>query len=306
MPKGFQFVASACVCGAVRLAVGCPLGTIEGLTGGQAPVDASEDRLDTGRADGACPGDAGPIPVRVTVGEGSFCVDSTEVTRAEYVAFLKAAGPPREPDPLCEYKNGSDAGYEPSSSSNCEKFWPPSVEEESLPMGCIDWCDARAYCTWAGKRLCGAIGGGPASFDAPDASTDEWYLACSKGGTRIYPYGNDFEAEACNVAQKSPDGGYTTSEPQAPVMANGQCVGGFKGLYDMAGNVEEWEDACDDAGLCEAGAGPRCNHCLTRGGSSFDYGSPTVTRCDLPSAFQTYTRDGVYSRDIGFRCCSEL
>ena len=90
--------------------------------------------------DGACEQGLGPPAVRV---EG-VCVDSTEVTNAHYQAFLEqmpsaAAGPD-----VCDWND-----------SFVPQGWPLATGTEDHPVGGVDWCDANAYCAWAGKRLCG-------------------------------------------------------------------------------------------------------------------------------------------------------
>src|SRR5690348_1197407 len=74
-------------------------------------VDGGE--VDSGATSTGCPGDAGPRPVRVDDG---YCIDSTEVTKADYAAFLGAAGGglPRQP-PAC-------SGNELTPTSD----WPPT------------------------------------------------------------------------------------------------------------------------------------------------------------------------------------
>ena len=66
------------------------------------------------------------------------------------------------------------------------------------------------------------------------------------------------------------------------------CNGGYQGLYDMGGNVLEWEDSCD-------GSNGSTDGCLVRGGAYFD-----ETSCSFS---QSVSRDNPDNR-IGFRCCS--
>jgi formylglycine-generating enzyme required for sulfatase activity len=206
---------------------------------------------------------------------GAFCIDVTEVTNAQYLAFLGAVdGAVATLPPACN-DNGGLAPRAPSGA------WPVASAAQTLPVTYVTWCDAVAYCTWAGKRLCGAIGGG--GSDPYDASSTEsqWYYACSNGGHLGYPYGDAYAPTRCNGVD------YSGGRP-VDVGSVKSCVGGFPGVYDMSGNVEEWEYACrpGDAG------------CLNRGGSFGD--SAGGLGC---GAYSLNARDFV-SDHTGFRCCS--
>jgi hypothetical protein len=69
------------------------------------------------------------------------------------------------------------------------------------------------------------------------------------------------------------------------------CIGGSPGLYDMSGNVAEWEISCDGA----------TDECLVRGGA-FD-GLAVDVACTssrqvprIPGSLSDYQK-------IGVRCC---
>jgi formylglycine-generating enzyme required for sulfatase activity len=239
--------------------------------------DADSGPLPDGPAPdtGACPSLEGPALVRVD----NYCVDSTEVTRAQYLKFLNAMVDPSKQDSTCAW-NGS---FVPST-------WDPDAGD--LPVTYLDWCDARAYCQWAGKHLCGAVGGGAIAFnDFVNGTTSQWYRACSAAGSKPYPYGATYDPYACNGI----DSEAGTLEP---VGTRKTCVGGYPGLFDMVGNAGEWIDSCDQS---SDGGGPQLDQCRTTGGTCV-WNNPgnQWTRCD--NVIDTNARQDVYG-DRGFRCC---
>jgi sulfatase modifying factor 1 len=221
-----------------------------------------------------CPTGRGPAMVVAD----SFCIDSTEVTSAQYNDFL-LAGPALTGQPSACSWNSS---YLPGNG------WTYTPSEATLPIASVNWCQAHAFCEWAGKHLCGKVGGGSADFANFASSDNEHYMACSNASTRIYPYGNAFQPDACNGTER--DAGQVL-----PVGSLSGCQGGVPGLFDMSGNVEEWQDAC------QSNSGPD-DQCLD-GTGAFDYGDPpTGTRCDFADSDM---RNGQYP-DLGFRCCATL
>jgi sulfatase modifying factor 1 len=230
----------------------------------EAAVDASDAA--------ACPSGPGPAMVPIP---GGYCIDSTEVTRAQYAAFLattpSTSGQPAE----CSW----NTTFVPNP-------WDPNLA--NYPVADIDWCDAYAYCKWAGKRLCGKIGGGALAMNAAtDPNASQWYRACSAGASLTYPYGTSYVAGACNAP--------TGSAQVAPVASFPNCVGGYPGLYDMAGNVEEWQDSCSGT----SGASDACRE--QSGTYGYVSGDPQgSTRCDF---LDTDTRSA-HLDDVGVRCCA--
>jgi formylglycine-generating enzyme required for sulfatase activity len=221
-----------------------------------------------------CPEAAGSPMVRAPLDVGGFCIDVHETTWAEYGEFLAdIAEPPEPPEP-------------PDFCGWNESFEPSEVDggDDALPVVGVDFCDARAYCTWAGKRLCGAIEGGATQFDDfADAKQSQWQAACSRGGMQVFPYGNSYDAELCNGADSGHDGAISAGQSQ--------CEGGYDGILDLSGNVWEWEDACDgDSGAAD--------NCRLRGG---EFSSPEgFLRCDYGdfSVARNFR-----SQSAGFRCC---
>lgn len=179
-------------------------------------------------ATSGCPSREGPVMVRID----DFCIDSTEVTRAQYAKFVAAV----------------DAGAKPTTkANNChilnrdvtpldpEEAFPPRKEGPEHPVRLVDWCDAKAYCLWAGKDLCGGLGGKKlAPKEVSDPSKSQWAKACTENGTKRFAYGDGHIDGRCVEG----------TDPSRP--HDGTCQGGYAGLFDMVGNVGEWIDACED------------------------------------------------------------
>jgi formylglycine-generating enzyme required for sulfatase activity len=200
-----------------------------------------------------------------------YCIDSTEVTRAAYIGFINANYDVNQQRVEC--LPPSNSNFIPQGVS-----WPWDAAD-AQPANGVTWCDADAYCTWSGKHLCGAMGGGgnPVALKN-DAASSEWYNACSANGNNSYPYGTSGDDMKC----AGPNG-------MLGAVPTSTCVGGFVGIYDMSGSVAEWEDSCD----------PGTDECLVRGGS-YAATSTTDMRCSTAAPF---ARTLYHSPDVGFRCC---
>jgi sulfatase modifying factor 1 len=211
----------------------------------------------------------GPTMAKAT----SYYIDSTEVSKAEYDVFLKA--------------KGQDTSGQIAECAWNKSYAPDgAVVDDQRPIVNVDWCDAAAYCTWADKRLCGAIGGGAvAAADLNSPTRSQWYLACAGADNERYPYGGFvLKPDYCNEY---------FSGSMADVGKFEQCEGHYAGIFDLVGNAAEWIDSCDTAD----GTDRALDACQLSGGSYINdmytcqtyFSSP---RNDVADVF-------------GFRCCSK-
>jgi sulfatase modifying factor 1 len=101
-----------------------------------------------------------------------------------------------------------------------------------------------------------------------------------------------------------------TTVPVGSMIACQSAVPGYEGVFDLSGNVSEWQDSCDGTG--------RSGVCLAQGGS-FQYalchdpedGSPVpcvgggcCSYIDLATRDLSFTAIPEGGASIGFRCCS--
>ncbi len=125
----------------------------------------------------------------------------------------------------------------------------------------VGFSDAKRLCEGKGKRLC---------------AEEEWEKACKGSGNARWPFGNTFDAAACNTEDESGD-----KRTLVPSGKFGKCRSGYA-IADMAGNAAEWT-----------------SDKLVKGGSyaSSDY----AVRCSARRAGGSISK----SPEIGFRCCSD-
>jgi len=132
----------------------------------------------------------------------AFVIDQVEVTNARYMRFVKATGHRTPPNPYGSGPLASLTGI------------------EHLPVVQTTWYDAKAYCTWAKKRL---------------PTEAEWEKAARGTDGRLYPWGN--EPPTANRANF--DREWEEEKTLHPV---GSIPGGDSpyGVKDLAGNAREW------------------------------------------------------------------
>jgi sulfatase modifying factor 1 len=257
----------------------------------EAHVEASDTEAEaaTSAEGGAsCPTLQGQSAVLIATAAASYCIDSTEVTNAQYGQFLASIGaaPGMAARPMgCEMQTDFTPRFDAMHVA-----WPAAPGTDRYPVVVVNWCQAYAYCKWAGKRLCGNIGGGPTvqknPVTLPEAAQSQWMYACSKGGAMMYPYppGNTFDPNAC--------GGIGSGVALGDVGSQASCVGGYLGIHDMSGSVWEWVDSC---GSVSAQA-----NCTALGGA-YD-STPTELEC---SGFR-FAQRTTAGNNVGFRCCQDL
>lgn len=229
---------------------------------GPNPDATTEGSIDGGPA---CPTGRGPVMLPIDLPDGApFCIDTTEVTNAQYDEFYYVGtSGGRVPD------GGIEAGTACATTLAFTKRGDAAAP--SLPVEGVSWCDAYAFCRWAGRRLCRVLA---------DGGTDtEWTSACSGGGAHVYPYADAY-APVCNDSIRV----------GAPVEAGSQpgCVGGVPGLFDMSGNVAEYVNSCANPSQCDYVGGY--------------YSSPpgeVTCRSRAPQV------PAVPTFGVGFRCCAD-
>jgi len=233
-------------------------------------------------------------PVAITIAGGaldggtlSFKIDGTEVTAAQYLAFTKSFQPTaanqRE---RCTWNQSvlpntapaNDAGVAPNAACSTYDLQSEATADPNSPVRCINWCQAAAYCAWAGGWMCHGN-------EAGLGYQDEWQNACQGGpANKTYPYGDSFQAGICVDSSTS---------GLEDVASKAMCVGGFAGLYDMSGNVGEWLDC----------------------GCEYDDTDPTKTSAYVGGGSYKETENALacnpartaplisFNTDIGARCC---
>jgi hypothetical protein len=216
-----------------------------------------------------------------------FAIDVTEVTRAQYAAWLATEPSTQSQPDYCAWNDD----FEPGCG------WPPDEDgsDDALAVGCVDWCDARAYCAGVGKRLCGKVGGGPVSIGLALTSASQWFSACSSGDSTTYPYGDDYEPKSCNGEDNQPVGSPFGCTIVHDVAAQDTCQSDdpeYAGVFDLSGNALEWVDSCTQ----QQGA---ADICMRLGGGVCD--DESGMRCDGLRAAERSRQNLA----LGFRCCRD-
>jgi formylglycine-generating enzyme len=226
----------------------------------------------------------------------NYRIDATEVTRGQYEAWV-ATNPklPASTDASCGWKAGATAKKYAATSSCMSNAEVCQSGCEHHPQVCVDWCDANLYCKAVGKRLCGAIGAGSSSFaDVTNATTDQWYRACTSAGTNAYPYGSTYDGKRCNGYDYWDSPSKQTTVPVGSLVGCQSTVPGYTGVFDLVGNTREWEDSCSASGV---GAS-----CALRGGALNDSGGSEYSFLSCNSA-EPAPPD--MAGRAGFRCCAD-
>jgi formylglycine-generating enzyme required for sulfatase activity len=177
-----------------------------------------------------------------------YWIDKTPVTNLEYSGFVQ------------------------------EMSWKPPIHWNGVtpapniayhPVTHVTFQDATAYATWAGKRL---------------PSELEWEKAARGVDGRIYPWGDDWKDDRCNInlALVWPKGtsvvGRFSPQGDSPY-----------GCVDMAGNVLEWTNSVLSA-----------DKEILRGGSGRT--NKDTARCDWRGSVKKFS----YSAFTGFRTVLSL
>ena len=214
--------------------------------------------------------------VLIPVDEGKpYCIDEREGTYGEYKEFLSAkggdfSGQPPECDWNDDYGPASSVIPE-WSADRIPQYYGPTMEEADPDRALqgLDFCDAWAFCAWAGKRLCSVRGAEPGKVTTVDyrvvnpadgtisvgdpvlSVKSEWYNVCTEGGTTKYPYGDELKPGTCIAPVKIEAEG--ESARNVKDLSRSECHGTqppYDQAYNMSGSNWVWINICLQEAWC--------------------------------------------------------
>ena len=227
----------------------------------------------------SCP--TGMVSVPITGGGGHFCVDAVEVTYTQYQSFYSANPALTQPQ-ACS----ATTSYTPSSN------WPAAPAQAAQPVRYVSWCQAVDYCLWAGKRLCGMIGGGSVSIASGLTTADQpvqrpVVQRVLRAGRQSLPLRQQLQPDPVQRP------GRVRRRQHGPLVAEPE--------HDLhrrrAGRLRHERQRRRVGGpRATPTVGPNDN-CLVRGGSYLS--TETQLGClSTPTQMRSYQ-----GPDVGFRCC---
>lgn len=253
-----------------------------------------------------CSCEAGPYPANVA----TFALDAFEVTVgrfrrfvSEYASALPATHSGKNPN------NEADTGWRAewndflptSREAVIERITSPETcleprsyeqADDSLPMNCVTWHLAQAFCIWDGGRL---------------PTQAEWNYAATGGAEeRTYPWSSPPDSSVIDGSHAVSAESDPAAEGPAAVGTHPHGAGRWK-QQDLSGNVAEW--VFDDYGACYETT-DRCDNCGTASGGdvtkTFMGGGFWGLAGEVRAAARSGTSGNATDHDLGFRCARDL
>lgn len=244
-------------------------------------VPAGSAQIGSSEAEGAREGvpehvQAQEKPAHTVVIPKPFGVGRTEVTKADYAAFVMATGR-RDSDGCIVWHDDNGKWLHTEGMS-----WrdPGFAQTENDPVVCITWFDAMAYLDWLSER---------AGKRYRLLTEAEWEYAARAGTQTTRPWGDGREnacahANVSDLTRVAPHPILTGEPDKVFGCRDGYDftapVGTFPpndfGLQDMVGNVWEWLSDCANESYQGAPADGSpwtsgdCSRRAYRGGSWYD------------------------------------
>lgn len=227
---------------------------------------------------------------RQVVSLAAFQIDRTEVTNAQFAAFL-ATHPEWAKGKVPRTK--ADGRYLIEFAGTA-----PPAAKRNHPVVFVSWFAADAFCAASGKRL-------------PRAA--EWEKAARGNDERLYPWGNAVDGTRANFCDAKCGMAYRDTRYDdghsrlAPVGSYPKGASPY-GALDMSGNASEWvSDWLDRTNayyqrLPANPPGPESGKSkVTRGGSYADNENISTIRVPQYHGFPPVTA----SESLGFRCAKD-
>lgn len=215
-----------------------------------------------------------------SVALSGFWLDQTEVTNAQFVAFLEAQG--NQVEGGATWLNTS-AGYGGIMVRNGRFLLREGMADH--PVVGVSWYGADAYCRWVGAQL---------------PTEAQWEYAARGPQSTFYAWGD--EEPSCELANYwgREDGCHAGTAPVGSHPAGASWVH----AYDLAGNVWEWVADWHAADYYSHSpeqdpAGPAAGETKVLRGGAWSY-----HEASLRAALRSHQTPAFRSVNVGFRCAA--
>lgn len=194
----------------------------------------------------------------------AFSIGKYEVTNREFERFIEDGGYQKQ-----RYWSEEGWEYKTQFGWTQPRRWTHRFyhdhKRKTNPVCALSWFEAQAFCRWLQEKT-----GKP--YRLP--TSKEWEKAARGTDGRIFPWGNEWEDDACNWLVNYYGDFLPDNEIDGAIYT--AAVGTYEkgkspyGCYEMSGNVMEW---CADTFTLN-----QRMYAVLRGGS-FYTGKPRLLRC---------------------------